>query len=260
LKDALEKYEVYSLKHVEDFVTLYLGGAERDQLDPVLDECVARYNADLTEDERVSFKSKAKVYIRIYEFLSTILPYSNATWEKLSIFLNFLIPKLPAHSEEDLSKGILEDIDLDSYRVEAQASLQISPVDQDSELSPGPGESRIRIREPVVDRLSTILKTFNELFGNIDWKDADKLRKVIGEEIPTKVAKDKAYQNAMKHSDKQNARIEHDIALQRVILELLTDHTELYKQFTENLSFKKWLADSIFAATYEAGSVETKSG
>jgi type I restriction enzyme R subunit len=55
----------------------------------------------------------------------------------------------------------------------------------------------------------------------------------------------------MKHSDKQNARIEHDKALQRVIIELLTDHTELFKQFSDNPGFKKWLGDSIFAATYQ---------
>jgi type I restriction enzyme R subunit len=52
-----------------------------------------------------------------------MLPFSNATWEKLSIFLNFLIPKLPAPKEEDLSKGILEAIDMDSYRGAADQSL-----------------------------------------------------------------------------------------------------------------------------------------
>ncbi|MDP7152635.1 MAG: hypothetical protein QGI70_16905 [Paracoccaceae bacterium] len=74
--------------------------------------------------------------------------------------------------------------------------------------------------------------------------------KVIAEELPTKVAADKAYQNAMKNSDKQNARIEHDKALERAVIELLTDHTELFKQFSDNPSFKKWLSETIFAATY----------
>jgi type I restriction enzyme R subunit len=64
------------------------------------------------------------------------------------------------------------------------------------------------------------------------------------------VGADKAYQNAMQHSDKQNARIEHDKALQRVLIELLADHTELFKQFSDNPDFKKWLTDTIFAATY----------
>jgi type I restriction enzyme, R subunit len=73
---------------------------------------------------------------------------------------------------------------------------------------------------------------------------------VISEEIPAKVSADKAYQNAMKHSDRQNARIEHDKALQRVVTDLLAHDTELFKQFSDNPSFRKWLADTIFSATY----------
>lgn len=42
----------------------------------------------------------------------------------------------------------------------------------------------------------------------------------------------------------------HDKALQRVLVELLSDHTELFKQFQDNPTFKKWLADTICAATY----------
>ena len=59
-------------------------------------------------------------------------------------------------------------------------------------------------------------------------------------------------QNAMKNSDKQNARIEHDRALRQVMIELLSDHTELFKLFSDNLSFKKWLGDTNFGVTYQA--------
>ena len=93
-------------------------------------------------------------------------------------------------------------------------------------------------------------ETVNDLFGKIEWEDADRIQKVISEEIPAKVAADKAYQNAIKNSDKQNARIEHDKALKRVITELLFDQTELFKQFSDNQSFKKWLSDTVFNLTY----------
>ena len=73
---------------------------------------------------------------------------------------------------------------------------------------------------------------------------------LIAEELPAKVSADRAYQNAMKNSDKQNARIEHDKALERAVIELLSDHTELFKQFSDNPSFKKWLSETIFTATY----------
>jgi type I restriction enzyme R subunit len=55
----------------------------------------------------------------------------------------------------------------------------------------------------------------------------------------------------MKNSDKQNARIEPDRASQGVLIELLTDHAELFTQFQDNPSFKRWLGDSVFSATYD---------
>jgi len=252
LKASLDSYQVYNDPAVDQLVERYLGGADRDQLDPILDSCVAIYVNTLDEDGQVDFKGKAKAFVRTYNFLASVLPFTNATWEKLSIFLNFLIPKLPAPKEDDLSKGILEAIDMDSYRVEVRSAIDIALTDQNAEIEPVPTSGGGRIPEPELDRLSNILRSFNEQFGNINWKDADKIREVIAEEIPTKVAADKAYQNAMKHSDKQNARIEHDKALQRVLVELLSDHTELFKQFSDNPAFKKWLTDTIFSATYTA--------
>ncbi|MGI9255515.1 MAG: type I restriction endonuclease subunit R [Salinispira sp.] len=65
------------------------------------------------------------------------------------------------------------------------------------------------------------------------------------------VAADSAYQNAVKNSDTYNARIEHDNALERVMTNFMGDHTELYKQFSDNPYFKKWLGNVIFNAAYE---------
>ena len=112
----------------------------------------------------------------------------------------------------------------------------------------------------MLDQLSNIIKTFNDQFGNIDWKDGDKIRKVIAEEIPAKVAADAAYRNAMKNNDKKTARIEHDAALQSVMIDLLSDHTELFKQFSDNPSFKKWLGDTIFGVTYQQQAEQSATG
>ena len=251
LKAALDAYQVYADSQVGQLVALYLDGADRDKLDPILDACVAVYKEQLDEDGQVDFKSKAKAFVRIYGFLSSILPYTNAGWEKLSIFLNFLVSKLPAPVEEDLSKGILEAIDMDSYRVEKQAAMKIQLPDEDAEIEPVPTSGGGYKPEPELDRLSNILKTFNDQFGNISWTDTDRVHKLITEEIPAKVSADTAYQNAKQNSDKQNARIEHDKALARVMTAVLKDDTELFKQFSDNPSFRKWLTDTVFAITYQ---------
>ena len=251
LKADLDGYQVYAPEQVEELVRLYLGGADRDQLDPILDACVANYMEQLDEDGQVDFKSKAKAFLRTYHFLSSVLPYSHAPWEKLSIFLEFLVPKLPAPKEEDLSKGILEAIDMDSYRVEKQASMRIALPDADAEIEPVPAAGGGHKPEPELDRLSNIIKAFNDQFGNIPWTDADRVRKLITEEIPARVAADSAYKNARQFSDKENARIEHEKALVRVMTALIQDDTELFKQFSDNESFHRWLTDTVFALTYE---------
>ena len=179
LKANLDGYQVYNEESIDQLVALYLGGAERDQLDPILDACVANYVETLDEDGQVDFKGKAKAFVRTYSFLASILPFNNATWEKSSIFLNFLIPKLPAPKEDDLSKGILETIDMDSYRVEVRAAVHIALADEDGEIEPVPTSGGGGMPEPELDRLSNILRAFNEQFGNIGWKDADKIRQVI---------------------------------------------------------------------------------
>ena len=250
LKAALDGYQVYDPIRVDDLAERYLSGADRDRLDPVLDACVSVYREQLDEDGQVDFKGKAKAFLRAYGFLATILPYTVAEWEKLSIFLTFLVPKLPAPMEDDLSKGILEAIDMDSYRVEKQAVQDIQLPDEDTEVGPVPTEGGGQKPEPEMDRLSNIIRDFNDRFGNIEWKDQDKIEKVIAEELPKKVAGDRAYQNAMANSDRQNARVEHDKALQRAMNELLADHTELFKQFSDNESFRRWLSEMVFAATY----------
>jgi type I restriction enzyme R subunit len=104
--------------------------------------------------------------------------------------------------------------------------------------------------DPEMDLLSSILSAFNDMFGNIEWSDADNVRRQILA-IPGMVSKDEKYQNAMKNSDKQNARMESERALQQLIFTIMSDNMELFKQFQDNPSFKKWLSDMVFNMTYQ---------
>lgn len=245
---VMEKYQVYSDEQANNLVDRYLSGAERDWLDPILDVCVEEYK-QLDTEGQIKFKSAAKSFCRTYGFLGAILPYGNADWEKLSIFLNLLVPKLPSPQDDDLSRGILETIDLGSYRLEAQEAMSIILKDEDAEIDPVPVNRVGSPVDPEMDRLSAILQSFNDMFGNIKWNDADNVRRQILE-IPAMVAKDEKYQNAMRNSDAQNARMESERALQQIIFSIMADNMELFKQFQDNPSFKKWLSDMVFNLTY----------
>ncbi len=247
LKAALDAAQVYTPEQVNQLVTLFLADAARDQLDPILDVCAATYKSSLDEDGQVDFKGKAKAFCRTYGYLSSLLPYSIAEWEKLSIFLNLLLPKLPAPLEEDLAKGILEAIDMDSYRVEKKAVLKIALADQDSEIDPASADGGGRMPQPELDRLSNILKTFNDQFGTL-FTDSDRVVKRIRDDIVPRVAADPAYQNAMANTP-HTARMAHDLALNKVMQILLRDDTQVYKQFVENESFRRFIGDMVYELT-----------
>ncbi len=252
LQADLDAAQVYAPDRVRAFVKLYLDGAERTRLDPILDRCVAAYLKDLDEDGQVRFKGKAKAFTRAYAFLSSILPYNNLGWEERSIFLNFLIPKLPAPEEPDLSKGILERIDMDSYRVEKHRMRKIILEDEDAEIDPvqtGAGGGKGEIE---TDRLSAIIAEFNDLFGGIEWRDVDGVIRTVTEDIPAAVAKDARFENARQNSDRDNARVESDQSTRRAMQGVLQDNTQLYKLFADDPDFRRWVTDMAFRLAYEA--------
>ena len=251
LQAELDGARVYTEEQVKDVARRVVDGEERDRLDPILDACVAVYKEDLDEDGQVAFKGNAKAFVRTYGFLSCVLPYTRVAWEERSIFLDLLIPKLPSPREDDLSRGILEAIDMESYRVEKQAALSILLPDENAEIDPVPAAGGGARPEPEIDVLSNILRSFNEHFGDIPWEDADRIGKLITETIPSRVADDSAFRNARRNSDEQNARIELDRALLRVMTSVMKDDAQLFKQFVDNDGFKRWMTDAVFALSYE---------
>jgi len=127
--------------------------------------------------------------------------------------------------------------------------MAIQLEDSDAEVEPVPTGKISGRSEPELDLLSSILSVFNDLFGNIDWKDAGNVRRQIAQ-IPAMVSKDQTYQNAMRNADKQEARTESDRVLQSIMFSIMADNMELFKQFNDNPAFKKWLSDMVFTTTY----------
>ena len=248
LRGTLDQYQIYSWEQIDEFAEAFLNDTDRSKLDPRLDTCVEEYKK-LDEDGQVEFKSSAKAFTRLYAFLSQVLPYGNAKWEKLSIFLNFLVNKLPAPIEEDLSRGVLEAVDMDSYRMERKAAQSISLAEEDAEIDPVlPGAGR-GAHEPEMDRLSNIINEFNKTWGG-KFSNPSRVSEVLNR-MPEQVLEDQQYHNARKNSGRQNAQIELDSALRRLVTSMVRCQTELYKAYTEDGEFREWLNEEMFRATYQ---------
>ena len=248
LINKLEQHQIYNGGDIEIVVEKLWSNAPREELDPILDRCAEHYE-ELGEDGQVEFKSCAKGFVRTYTFLAAILPFGSPKWEKLSQFLTLLIPKLPSPVSEDLSKGILESIDFDSYKNNILSERSIALENIDAEIEPVPVDGGGGVSEPDLEYLSSILSAFNTRFGDIPWTDEDKVRTIL-KELPVQVAKSETYQNAMRNSDSETARIESDAVLAKVMLDYMKSNMELYKTFQDNPSFKKFVQEYVFEQTY----------
>lgn len=257
LIDTMESIQVYTDEDVDDFVKLCLNNADREKLDPILDRCSETYK-NLPIEEQIEFKSSAKSFVRTYNFLAAVLPYGSVDWEKLSIFLNQLLPKLPSPQGDDYTDGLLDDIDLEYYRTTQMDAIHVIPDDENGEVNPVPVSTDVGIDVPEMDSLSAILQEFNDLFGDIEWSDIDKVRKQIFE-FPDIVSQDERYKNAMEYSDKQNAKDESDRATFDAVLAAMNTNLEIYKRFMDDTHFADTLRNFIFSRTYRPNGTHNTS-
>jgi type I restriction enzyme R subunit len=245
LQDSLDNSEVYTDEMVHNFTDLYFSGAEREELDPLIDVCKENYEQDLSEDQQVDFLVKAKSFYRTYAFLAKILSFNNAYWERLYWFLKFLIPKIKPLEEEDLAKGVLSAVELDSYRLTKLTEDNIK-LEGGGQVDPTPPTMRAGKPEPELDALEAIINAFNERFGNIDWLKDDKVRKAMFEELPKQLAEDSKHMDTIRNSDRQNARIASDDKVNELVQDFIFTSTDFYKMFMDNPDFKRQYLDFIF--------------
>jgi type I restriction enzyme R subunit len=131
------------------------------------------------------------------------------------------------------------------------ATPKIVLKDQDAEIQPLPAAAGGHKPEPEMDRLSNIIKSFNEQFGTL-FDDSDRIVQRIRDEIAGRVGEDVAYKNARQNTP-HSARMAHDAALARVMQLLLKDDVQVYKQFVENDSFKRFVSDMVYGLTSRDG-------
>ncbi len=241
--DDLDNKYVYEENEVDRYVELFLNDEERAFADRILDKCVDRYKK-LDEDEQVEFKSGVKAFIRTYNFLASILPIGQIEWERKVIFFEGLIYRLPTPQGEDLTHGILESIDLESYRLEKKNVVDIFLKNEDGSTYALDGSINYKAT-PEMDSLEKIVANFNDIFGNINWQDKDNVARQI-KALPDMVLRNEKFQDAIKNSDAENVKKEYNVVLKTVLQSIMKDNMELFMQYVNNDNFKKWLASSIF--------------
>lgn len=247
LQAALDAFQVYTLEQVQEFSQKIISNVPVDQLHTILDAAAEVFRTSLNEEQQDDFRAKCKTYVRLYVFLAQIVPFVNPYLERLYLFLNHLQNKLGKQRDEDLAQGILDNIDMESYRLQKEGEFNIQ-LQQGDELKPIPTNMRGGTAEPEMEYLSNIVKAFNDKFGTT-FTNEDKVRKMT-QDLMQDVKEDKSAMDnisaSLSRNDLQNAQITFADILKEKMINHIDSNFEVFKEYNDNPEFKAFLAGQMF--------------
>ena len=177
LAHELNQAGVYQQSEVDDFASVFYLPADKQQpsdharLEAALQPARDRFAA-LDPDDQDTFRDRLTAYVRLYTFLSQIIPYADCDLERLYSFGRMLLPRL--HTPDDPEPIDLGgDVELEYYRIQKVSAGAISLNDSDATVT-GPTAVGTSTAEDDAEPLSEIIDRLNHLFGT-DFDESERL-------------------------------------------------------------------------------------
>ena len=231
-EQQLEEFGVYTEEDVQEFARTYFSPkATQAQVHASLRIVKARA-MELEAAERAVFRSILSEYVRLYAFLSQVLPFRDTGLEKLYVFARYL-RKLISISGPQLPREVQENIDIDSYRIQRKSTGKIRLEGGNGRLHPMSSTRPAGPEDEDLEPLSRIIAELNERFGlNLGPE-----HRVTLEQMMDRLDQDRALDASARVNTRENVRLTFDHKVEDVIQEIVDTNFELYKRITDNKTF-----------------------
>lgn len=180
LKHELDAFQIYYWNEVEAFARIFYrtpgkqNPADHAHMQRHLQPSVDRFKAMDDEERRREFRDKLSSFVKVYSFLSQIMPYVDPDLELLYSFGRLLLPHLPLERDGSTVK-LGDEVGLQYYRLQRVFSGAI-------ELREGEGDYGVKSPTDVGTGkakdekapLSEIIEVLNNRFGT-NFTDEDRL-------------------------------------------------------------------------------------
>ena len=245
LIQEIEKSNIYMEAEVDRLNEKYWAGADRAELDPIINVAVERFNL-LDENIQIRCKSSIKGFLRTYPFIAAVTPYCSVEWEKLNTYYMLLVHKLPKLKGEDFTEGLEECVDLDQLQVTKIKEVKIELENKDAEIDPIPvGSGKGGKSQPEMTKLSDILDQFN----GINWQNVELAKQQL-DELPERIKADDAFVNAAKNSNKATAQQQFNSSMLMIVAKMLNENTEFCRYYLDNSDFMNFINSRVFREVY----------
>jgi len=238
----LDEFGMFTEAEVDGFAALYFGKQPQDRLYQALGPIKERAEGELSEEALADFRGALQDYVRLYAFLSQVIPFTDPDLEKLYVFARYLRRYLKAPTQE-LPKDIREKIDMDSLRIQRSFNGKIRLERGAKDLEPlgehgGGGQPHPEELEP----LSRIIRELNERYGaNLGPED----RITLGRILDRAEEKD-SLRLSVENNTEENARLAFETVVTDMLQELVDTNFKLYKRIADDRDFSSHLMTNLF--------------
>jgi len=241
IQTRLDSFDLYTMDDVDHFARIYYAPTmTQDRLHAVLAPVVERYK-QAPRDDQTDFRGQLTDYLRLYAFLSQVVPFVDTDLEKLFVFGRLLLRKLPV-ARDRLPVEIQENISIDSYVVQQTGHGRIGLSRGTTEVKGiGPKEGYSAPPEQI-EALSVIIRTLNEHDGT-NFTDEDKL---CIRELEQRLADNRALEASLRANTRENARLTFDHVVNDLLQDMVDGHFRFYKQVTDDPQFAHAFNDLLF--------------
>ena len=257
LKTNIEKSGVIWQSEVENFANVYFDPQfkviNQAKLNAYLDPAVERFKelpVESTTEGKMSkddFENSLITFVRLYSFLSQIIPFHDIELEKLFPYIRFLLRKLP---KDDLQKRMKldDEIALEYYRLQKMKEAEISLDNLGNvEITPIKEAGIRRDKDEEKSPLSDIIKTINERFGT-DFTEADRL---FFEQIVEDCVMDENLGTQARANTYDNFKYPFEDTYKDKIIDRMDQNQEMFNKLMEEGEFGTLVFNAIMKAVYK---------
>jgi type I restriction enzyme R subunit len=258
LQHELEQMQVFTASEVEAFCQVFYrpkakpSKSDHAALNRWLQPAVDRFMA-LDDEAQELFQGKLGAFVRLYGFLSQIMPYSDPELERLYSFGRFLLTKLPRPGDTQ-PLDLDGDVSLAYYRLQlmGEGSIEL----EGGGTVKGPTDVGTKTAEDEKLRLSEIIDVLNARFGT-EFEPADQLflDQILAEGVADEDVRQKARANSFEHFMLSMPKI-----IQSLMVNRVSDNEDLVGKFLDDDKFQTSLVEQLARAIYDKVRLQTPAG
>ncbi len=250
LKGKMDVANIYYQSEVDGFAKVFYKPGntslkDQGKLYGLIDPALDRYKAIEKEEIQDEFKKSLTSYVRLYAFLSQIMPFQDVELEKLYSFGRFLLSKLPKADYTERLK-LNNEVALEYYRLQkiAEGDLVLQ-VQGEYGLDPTT-EAGISKPKEEKDKLSNILNVLNNKYGT-EFTDADRL---YFEQLEQALFENDELKIRAQSNPIENFKYAFEEVFIQTLIDRMKDNEEIFDKIMADNEFKldvkDWLTKKIY--------------